>query len=138
MEIRLTFSYQYPQGQRVLRCVPEAVAEKDLEPAVPSAGNTLSRQTPCGSLPSFLFQLKCHLRSPAFPEHLVNREPTCVPLACWSASPSPRHQPALWSCHCPCSDHRVSSSGTGDTRSAQGCVPRAQSRCWAHTCCVFG
>lgn len=57
----------------------EPVAEKDLEPAVPSACNTLSSQRPCSSLPSFLFQLKCQLMSPAFPDHLVNPEPTRVP-----------------------------------------------------------
>lgn len=93
----LTFSYGNPQGLRVLRYVSGAVAEEDLEPAVPSACNTLSSQRPCSSLPSFLFQLKSQLMSPAFPDHLVNPEPSRVPpVSCCSAS-SPWHQPALCS-----------------------------------------
>ena len=44
-----------PSGTEGSQSVPGAVAEMDLEPAVPSAGNTLSCQTPCSSLPSSCF-----------------------------------------------------------------------------------
>ena len=53
--------------------------EKDLEPALPSACNTLSPQTPGSPLPSFQLQLRCHLISQAFPGLLANLEPTPAP-----------------------------------------------------------